>query len=132
MGFYGMVSDSFISLDMVLADGSNITVSKSENPDPFWAVKGAGHNFGIVTSFVKEIHPKTVDSWYYIAYLFTQDKLEALTEAINKQNDLGKQPKELVTGLIITYVPQVSTTEVSCFIPRQVPALFSLGSLSST
>lgn len=111
MGFYGMVSDSFISLNMVLADGSEVTVSQDENPDLFWAVKGAGHNFGIVTSFVKEIHPRTVESWYYISYLFTQDKLEALTEAVNTQNDLGRQPRELVTGLIIAYVPQISTTE---------------------
>lgn len=112
MGFYGVVSDSFIDLNMVLADGSEVTVSPDSNPDLWWAVRGAGHNFGIVTSYHKEIHPKTVESWYYIGYVFTQDKLEDLVAAVNKQNDHGRQPKEVVTGLIYAWLPEVSPTEV--------------------
>jgi len=48
---YGMTVDNFVSVDMVLADGSFVTASDDENSDLFWAVKGGGGNFGVVTSF---------------------------------------------------------------------------------
>jgi FAD/FMN-containing dehydrogenase len=49
-GFHGLVSDNFVTFHMVLANGRAITVSESSYPDLFWAMRGAGHNFGIVTS----------------------------------------------------------------------------------
>ncbi|KAB5575384.1 FAD binding domain-containing protein [Coniochaeta sp. 2T2.1] len=93
-GLYGLVSDGLIQLNVVLADGSTITVSDTQNKDLFWAMRGAGHNFGIVTSFVTKIWPKGSD-WYYRNLVFTQDKLEPLFEAINKLGANGTQPKEL-------------------------------------
>lgn len=48
---YGMTIDSMISVDMVTADGQFVTASETENSDLFWAIRGAGGNFGIVTSF---------------------------------------------------------------------------------
>jgi FAD/FMN-containing dehydrogenase len=49
-GFYGLIGDNFVTLNVVLANGTAITVSESSNPDLLWVRKGAGHNFGIVTS----------------------------------------------------------------------------------
>lgn len=48
-GKYGFLNDNMISCKLALADGSVVTVSKDTNPDLFWAVRGAGHNFGIVS-----------------------------------------------------------------------------------
>lgn len=98
---------------MVLASGTAITVSEAATPDLWWAMRGAGHNFGVVTSFRKEIHPRPVESWYYVNYIFMQDKLEQLFEVVNKQINNGTQPKELITGLIYLWDPAISTTEVS-------------------
>lgn len=48
---HGLTIDSLESAEIVVADGRMLTVSAHENPDLFWAVRGAGANFGIVTSF---------------------------------------------------------------------------------
>jgi FAD/FMN-containing dehydrogenase len=58
---YGLTIDNLLEADMVLADGSFVTVNKDRYPDLFWAIRGGGGNFGIVTSFKFQAHPvKTV------------------------------------------------------------------------
>ena len=57
MGKHGAVCDNVLSLDVVTAGGEMLTASEDENPDLFWAMRGAGANFGIVTSFRYRLHP---------------------------------------------------------------------------
>lgn len=52
----GLTIDNLLSVDMVTADGSFVRASETENPDLFWAVRGGGGNFGIVTSFEFQLH----------------------------------------------------------------------------
>ncbi len=54
---YGLTIDNLLSVDVVLADGSFVVANAEENPDLFWAVRGGGGNFGIVTSFLFQAHP---------------------------------------------------------------------------
>jgi FAD/FMN-containing dehydrogenase len=54
---FGLACDSLISVDLVLADGSQITTSQSAHPELFWALHGGGGNFGVATSFEFALHP---------------------------------------------------------------------------
>jgi FAD/FMN-containing dehydrogenase len=57
MGKYGLALDNLRSIELVTAEGQVLRASKDEEPDLFWAVRGGGGNFGVVTSFEFQLHP---------------------------------------------------------------------------
>ena len=111
-GQYGLAADSMLEARVVLANASVITVSETSHPDLFWALKGAGHNFGIVTEWKHKIH--NVDSkkpWAYQTFTFTEDRLEDIFRAAN---DIVKtQPPQAVHAALFSVNQEVDPIKVS-------------------
>jgi FAD/FMN-containing dehydrogenase len=57
MGLYGATCDNVLAAKVVTADGQSVSASAVDNADLFWALRGGGGNFGIVTSFCYRLHP---------------------------------------------------------------------------
>ncbi|KAM5349276.1 hypothetical protein ACJ41O_005783 [Fusarium nematophilum] len=88
-GHHGIIADQIISMNVVLADGSLKTINK--NSDLWWAMKGAGHNFGIVTSVTAKIYDIEHRDWAIETLIFSGDQVEEVYQAAN-DHLLRKQP----------------------------------------
>jgi hypothetical protein len=75
---YGLTIDNLLEADMVLADGTFVTVNDKQNTDLFWAIRGGGGNFGIITSFKFRAHP--VSNVYGGPTLWPIEKTEGIME----------------------------------------------------
>ncbi|KAM6532654.1 hypothetical protein FALCPG4_005706 [Fusarium falciforme] len=84
---HGLAIDNLVSVEMVLADGSIVEVSETQKPDLFWAVRGAGAQFGIVTRFTSRAHPQ--GNVWGGALLFTLDKVPELIAFANEFHNRG-------------------------------------------
>ncbi|KAF1964579.1 FAD-binding domain-containing protein [Bimuria novae-zelandiae CBS 107.79] len=69
-GYYGLLSDQIISMRVVFASGEAVTVSETMNVELFWAMRGTGHNFGVVTSMQYRIYniPLGKEVWSWEAF----------------------------------------------------------------
>lgn len=121
-GLYGLAADQIISARIVLANGTLVTASATSHPGLYWAIKGAGHNFGVVTSLQYKIYDvPAIDLWTYESFIFTQDKLEALYVALNTLTANGKQPAGLINFSLYARVPAIDPVNVGL-----APSPFSL------
>ncbi|KAI1812660.1 hypothetical protein GGS20DRAFT_599881 [Poronia punctata] len=111
-GIYGLVSDNLLHLNVVLADGTSVGVNATSHPDLFWAMRGAGHNFGIVTSMKLKIYPRELKTWHYHNYIWSHTKLDTVFKLLNKLNDKGKTPPKMGVNYGRIYINStISKTE---------------------
>jgi hypothetical protein len=93
----GMTIDSLIAAEMVTADGRKLRVSETEHPDLFWAIRGGGGNFGVVTLFEFRLHPIGTVLGGSLYYPATRDIVRSII-------DLSREaPDELTTITMIAY-----------------------------
>jgi hypothetical protein len=90
---YGLTIDNLLSADVVLADGSIVTADEDTNADLFWALRGGGGNFGVVTSFEFRAHPVRT---LYAGPTFWP--LEQTTEVMKAYREFILQAPEYVNG----------------------------------
>jgi FAD/FMN-containing dehydrogenase len=77
---HGLTCDQFVSLEVVLASGETIEVSPEEHPDLFWAIRGGGGNFGVVTRFTFKAYRFGPMIRIGVSLYHPEDAVEALRE----------------------------------------------------
>jgi FAD/FMN-containing dehydrogenase len=98
---YGLTIDNLLSVDMVLGNGKFVIASPKENSDLFWAVRGGGGNFGVVTSFLFKAVP--VHTQYGGPTLY---ELEDAADVMRwYRNFITKAPRELTGFFAFLIVP---------------------------
>ena len=99
---YGSSADNLVSADVVTANGDLLTASETENADLFWALRGGGGNFGVVTSFEYRLHPVGPLVLAGAAF-FLWDRAKEITDFyLDYVKDL---PDELTTALFYWNAP---------------------------
>jgi len=100
----GLTIDNLLSADVVLADGTQVTASADAHPDLFWALRGGGGNFGVVTSFEFRAHP--VDTVVGGPMLWELDRAAEIMRAWDAF--IGQAPEELNGWFAFVTVPPVA------------------------
>ncbi|RSL54832.1 hypothetical protein CEP54_009713 [Fusarium duplospermum] len=92
-GHHGIIADQWVSLRVVLADGSIKTIN--QNSDLWWAMKGAGHNFAIVTSATVKVYDIEHEDWAIETLVYSGDQVAEVYQAAN-DHLLRKQPEGVI------------------------------------
>jgi FAD/FMN-containing dehydrogenase len=110
-----------LSARIIGADGKAQTVSATENQDLWWAIRGAGHNFGIITSLTVKAYPEINGGMHYMGLVAFPDTL--LETVVKTFSDLKVDPTMAISLLFIRAPP--------AFDPCVVLALWHAGSEES-
>jgi len=107
---YGFSVDNLISVDLVTANGQVVKASKEENPDLFWAVRGGGGNFGIVTNF--EFNCADIGTEVLSGPIVK--KIENVKEYMKFHRDyVRNMPDEMTIWMVVRHAPPLP------FIPEE-------------
>jgi FAD/FMN-containing dehydrogenase len=99
---YGMTVDNLIAVDLVTAEGQMIRASQTENPDLFWAIRGGGGNFAVVTQFEFELHPVGPE---IVAGLIVFPFNQAKQVLARYREFVGNAPEELNVWTVLRKAP---------------------------
>jgi FAD/FMN-containing dehydrogenase len=105
VGKHGMSIDNLLAAEVVTADGTTVRASRSEHPDLFWALRGGGGNFGVVTAFEFLLHPLTEVLAGVVVYPAAQSR--EVLEFYRELTAAGSKPDEL--GIYCSLIPDPET-----------------------
>jgi FAD/FMN-containing dehydrogenase len=94
---HGLSSDNVLEAEVVTADGQVLTASADENPNLYWAIRGGGGNFGIVTSFTFALHPVGPE----VAFSATFYPIEEYAQVLRGWRDYVEQAPDEVTTVCV-------------------------------
>lgn len=114
MGTHGFTVDTLTGVRMVTASGEMVRVSEVENADLFWAVRGAGANFGVVVEFEYRLQPVGELYGGVISY-----PLSAAADVLRVTRDLAMEAPDELTLQYIAGRPTADTTVLACFQGRK-------------
>ncbi|HKK08818.1 MAG TPA: FAD-binding oxidoreductase [Gemmatimonadota bacterium] len=108
----GMTVDNLLSARVVLADGRVVTASDSDDADLFWAIRGGGGNFGVVTSFEYRLHPIGTVTGGLVAHAF-----EDAGEVLRFYRDLTRDlPDEVMAFGGLVHAPDGSGAKLAAMV----------------
>lgn len=121
-GIHGLIIDNLLSVNLITAVGDQITVSATENTDLFWGIRGAGMNFGVITSATYKVADQTNGGQVQDAdFVFTASQNVSFFNALASLQ--GTLPPELS---LLTYVDYNATNGgVSQYPPSLLQAMES-------
>jgi FAD/FMN-containing dehydrogenase len=108
---YGMTIDNLVSVDMVTAEGKKIRASENENSDLFWAIRGGGGNFGVVTQFEFRLFPVGQE---IVAGLIVFPFTEAKQVLTKYRQFVASAPEDLNVWVVLRKAPPLP------FLPESV------------
>lgn len=98
-GKYGFLHDNMVSCKLVLADGTVVTTSNESNPDLFWAIRGAGHNFGIAVEATFQVYPQAHEGMHCTWDLeYTLDQCDDVFTTLNQVH--AEMPPDLAIFIL--------------------------------
>ena len=106
----GLTIDRLRAVELLLADGSQVRASAQENPDLFWAVRGAGANFGVGTAF--EFEAAEVGEVGWAQLIFVSTDLEA---ALRRYGELASSAPRDTTVFLVTGPPRQGQSVIQLF-----------------
>jgi len=108
---HGLTIDNLISADVVTAAGKTVKASATENPDLFWAIRGGGGNYGVVTSFEFKLHPVGPE---VLAGLIVHPYDDPVSLFKQYREVVSKAPDELTVWVVLRKAPPLP------FLPAEV------------
>jgi len=110
-GKYGTAADNVVSMDLVTADGRLLQVSREEHSELFWALRGGGGNFGIVTAIEYQTHPLQDVVGGFLVY-----PLEAMADFLDFYREfMANAPDELMLELAVAHIGKPLLVATACF-----------------
>jgi FAD/FMN-containing dehydrogenase len=108
---FGLTADNLVSADVVTADGKLVRASENDHPDLFWALRGGGGNFGVVTSFEFRVHALGPE---VMSGLIVHPLSEAKNLLKRYRELMAKAPDELACWIVMRGAPPLP------FLPKEV------------
>ena len=98
-GRYGLTIDNIVHAEVVLADGSIVEASEKGNPDLYWAIRGAGHCFGVITKFTFRAHEQKNAIWSGQMVFSAAEHLDAVVNFANELTAKGNPDVAMLMGI---------------------------------
>ncbi len=113
MGSYGLTVDNLLSAEVVTASGEVIRASASSHPDLFWAIRGGGGNFGVVSAFEFQLHPVGP----MVVAGFVAHPIEAAPEVLRFYREYtANAPDELTAFAALLYAPDDPSIQLAAIV----------------
>ncbi len=107
---YGLTIDHLRAVELVLADGRHVRASRDEHPDLFWAVRGAGANFGVATAFEFEVDE--LDEIGYAQFILVSPDIE---ETLRRYGHLASTAPRDTTAFFVTGRPHAGQAVIQLY-----------------